>query len=440
MLAVIDANNFYATAEVVMRPALRGHPVIVLSNNDGCAISRSEEAKALGVKMGQPLFQLRDLVQHKGLIALSANFEYYGDMSDRLMSLAAGLGPTQEIYSIDECWIGDLQGVRNLTQRAWAIRSRILQWVGLPTGIGLAPSKTLAKLCNHAAKSADRKPGSYPAALAKVCNWQDLDAGGQRALLQATGIADIWGIGRKLAPQLAEQGYLTALDVANMPASHARNQWGVTMERTVHELNGISCIPLELNPPAKQQIAVTRSFGHPIMSLPPLLEAVSTFASAAAEKLRKAGLRASAVMVFIRTSPFRDGERFYRTTVLQLNPPSSDTKQIVNTAVHGLKSIYEPGHDLAKAGVILLDLASAGHQQLDMLATPSKRDQSALMEVVDQVNGRFGRGAIHLASTGQALHHQAGLAGMEEGGWRSKQSLRTPRYTTRLEEIPTVRA
>ena len=162
MYALIDGNNFYVSCERAFRPSLQGRAVVVLSNNDGCAISRSDEAKAMGVKMGQPFFELRHLVELQGLVCLSANFELYGDMSDRMMSLAAGLGPVQEVYSIDESFIGDLSGVRDLTRRAWAIRSRIEQWLGIPCCVGLAPTKTLAKLCNHVAKSAERKPGSYP--------------------------------------------------------------------------------------------------------------------------------------------------------------------------------------------------------------------------------------------------------------------------------------
>lgn len=194
MFALIDGNNFYVSCERAFRPALEGIPVVVLSNNDGCAISRSDEAKALGVKMGQPFFQLRDLVEHKGLVCLSPNFELYGDMSDRMMTLAAGLGPTQEIYSIDESFIGDLDGVRDLTRRAFAIRARILKWTGIPTCVGLAPTKTLAKLCNHVAKDSERKPGSYPAELQRVCNWAELSKQQRINILGRTPAGEIWGV------------------------------------------------------------------------------------------------------------------------------------------------------------------------------------------------------------------------------------------------------
>ncbi|WP_054075202.1 Y-family DNA polymerase [Comamonas testosteroni] len=432
MFALIDGNNFYVSCERAFRPALEGIPVVVLSNNDGCAISRSDEAKALGVKMGQPFFQLRDLVEHKGLVCLSPNFELYGDMSDRMMSLAAGLGPTQEIYSIDESFIGDLDGVRDLTRRAFAIRARILKWTGIPTCIGLAPTKTLAKLCNHVAKDSERKPGSYPAELQRVCNWAELSDRQRTDILGRTPAGEIWGVGRRISAQLAEQGVLTALDLARLPAHAARDGWSVVLERTVRELQGVSCMTLELAPAAKKQIACTRSFGHPITTLPPLIEAVSEFATRAAEKLRASGLRAGALHVFAHTSPFRPGRRFYEMAVIQLQPPSSDTKALVNAAVRGLRSIYQPGYQLSKAGVMLQDLCPATVQQGDLLCEEPGRDQSKLMEAMDRVNARFGKGTVHVASTG--------VPEQDESGWRMRQERRTPRYTTKIDEIPIARA
>ena len=435
MFALVDGNNFYVSCERVFRPSLQGLPVVVLSNNDGCAIARSDEAKALGIKMGQPYYQFRDLERISNLVCLSANFELYGDMSDRMMSLAAGLGPLQEIYSIDECFIGDLDGIADLTRRAWAIRTRIHRWIGIPTCIGLAPTKTLAKLCNHVAKDAERKPGSYPAALARVCNWTELTREQQMDLLLRTSAGDVWGIGRRVAAKLAEQGIFTALDVAKMPAAQARDAWSVLLERTVRELQGISCISLEQAPAPKQQIACTRSFGHPITTLPPLIEALSEFASRAAEKLRHGNQRAGSLLVFAHTSPFRPGPRFNKSTSIQLHPPTSDTTVLVNAVVAGLRRIYEPGFLLAKAGVMLLDLCSATTQlQSDLLFEEpcTKRDHNQLMEVVDRINARYGKATVHVASTG---HTQE-----DEAGWRMRQERRTPRYTTQQGEIPIARA
>lgn len=435
MFALIDGNNFYVSCERVFRPSLQGLPVVVLSNNDGCAIARSDEAKALSIKMGQPYYQFRDLERVSNLVCLSANFELYGDMSDRMMSLAAGLGPLQEIYSIDESFIGDLDGIPDLTRRAWAIRARIDRWIGIPTCIGLAPTKTLAKLCNHVAKDAERKPGSYPKELARVCNWTELTREMRIDLLRRTPAGDVWGIGRRIAAKLAEQGILTALDVAQMPAAKARDEWSVLLERTVRELQGVSCISLEQAPAPKQQIACTRSFGHPITTLPPLIEAVSEFASRAAEKLRYGNQRAGAVQVFVHTSPFRPGPRFNKSATIQLHPPTSDTTLLVNAVVAGLRRIYEPGFLLAKAGVMLLDLCSATTQlQSDLLfeAPCTKRDHNQLMEVVDRINARYGKSTVHVASTGHTQKDGA--------GWRMRQERRTPRYTTQQGEIPIARA
>lgn len=434
MFALIDGNNFYVSCERVFRPALQGLPVVVLSNNDGCAIARSDEAKAMGIKMGQPYFQFRELEQVSSLVCLSANFELYGDMSDRMMSVAAGLGPLQEIYSIDECFIGDLGGIKDLTQRAFTVRERIHKWVGIPACIGIAPTKTLAKLCNHIAKDAERKPGSYPAELARVCNWAELTPAQHHELLQRTPAGDVWGVGRRIAVKLAEQGVHTAWDLACMPPAKARSEWSVVLERTVRELQGVSCISLELAPPPKKQIACTRSFGHPITTLPPLIEAVSEFATRAAQKLRASELRASVLNVFAHTSPFRPGPRFYETAVMQLQPATSDTNALVNAAVQGLKQIYESGFQLSKAGVILQDLVVGKESQANLLFAepPSNRDASALMETMDKINARYGKGSLHVASTG--------VPEQDESGWRMKQERCTPRYTTRLDDIPIARA
>lgn len=384
--------------------------------------------------MGQPYFEIRHLEHSAGLICLSANFELYGELSDRMMSLAAGLGPLQEIYSIDECFIGDLGGIPDLTARARAVRTRIHRWTSLLTCVGLAPTKTLAKLCNHIAKDAERKPGSYPAEFAQVCNWMEMTPATRRDVLQRTLAKDVWGIGRRIAVQLAEQGIVTAWDVSRMPASKARREWSVVLERTVHELQGLSCISLEHAPPPKQQIACTRSFGQAVTALPPLIEAVSEFATRAAEKLRQGRQRAGVLQVFAHTSPFRPGPRFYRTATIQLQPPTSDTKVLVGAAVTGLRAIYEPGYQLAKAGVMLLDLSATAAEQheLPLAASGTARDHSPLMEVLDRINGRWGKATVHVASTGDAA-----IAGSE---WRMRQERRTPRYTTVLAEVPIARA
>ena len=429
MFALVDGNNFYVSCERVFRPSLEGHPVVVLSNNDGCAIARSDEAKALGITMGHPYFKIRR--DFPGVIAISANFVLYGDMSNRFMGIAAALGPSQEVYSIDECFIG-LAGVGgDLTSRAHVIRNRLQNWLGLPAGIGIGPTKTLAKLANHIAKSAVRKPGSYPADLGYVCNLAALPSSDLDAVLMATSVGDIWGVGRKIGAQLESIGVSNALQLANLDPSLVRQRWSVVLERTVRELQGQSCISLEDVAPPKQQIACTRSFGQRISAYQPLAEAVSTFGSRAAEKLRGQDGVASQVLVFIHTSPFSEGKQYAKSATVRLQRPTADTRLLLKAAIKGLRSIYKPGYDFAKAGVMLMDIRPAGTVQgeLDLFADGEER--SGLMSAIDGINAKFGRTAIRVASTG---------AGDRRRDWQMRQELRTPHYTTRLADIPIARA
>lgn len=432
MYALVDGNNFYVSCERVFRPSLNGRPVVVLSNNDGCAVARSNEAKALGVAMGAPWFQIRHLEETAGLVGLSANFVLYGDMSDRMMSLAAGLGPTQEIYSIDESFIG-LHGVRgDLTRRAHAIRARILRWTGIPCGVGIGPTKTLAKLANHIAKTAERKPGSYPADLAQVCNLAALPAQDLDDVLRATAVGEVWGVGRRIGAQLVEAGICNVLDLARMDPATVRRRWNVTLERTVRELQGMPCVQLEDAPAPKKEIACTRSFGRPVTDLAPLLEAVSEFASRAGEKLRDQGSLCAKLLVFAHTSPHRPGPRFNRSTVVPLRRPTADTNQLVQAAVNGMRYIYLPGYQLIKAGVMLLELQGNDVHQGELDLEPEAgRDRSQLMTALDAINGRYGKGTLHVGATG---------ATEQERTWGMRQERRTPRYTTRWEEVPVVRA
>ena len=432
MYALIDGNNFYVSCERVFRPSLNGHPVVVLSNNDGCAIARSNEAKALGIAMGAPWFKIQHLAESAGLVALSANFALYGDLSDRMMSLAAGLGPVQEIYSIDESFI-DLTGVRgDLVARCLKVRSRILQWVGIPCGIGMGTTKTLAKLANHIAKTAERKPGSYPAYLAQVCNLAALSPSELEAVFAATAVNEVWGVGRRIATQLNEGGIKTVLDLVQLDPATVRRRWSVVLERTVRELQGTPCAGLEDSPLPKKEIASTRSFGHPVTELVDLIEAVTEFASRAAVKLRKQSSLAHQVLCFIRTSPFRDDPQYSRSITLPLRRPSADTLVIVSAAVAGLRLIYRPGFKLAKAGVMLLDLQSDYVQQGELaLEDDAVQNTRGLMIALDGLNQRYGRGTVQMAS--------AGLSG-ERRVWLMKQERMTPGYTTCWADMLVVRA
>jgi DNA polymerase V len=432
MYALVDGNNFYVSCERVFRPSLDGIPVVVLSNNDGCAIARSNEAKALGIKMGAPWFQIEHLAEEAGLVALSANFALYGDLSDRMMSLAAQLGSQQEIYSIDESFI-DLSGVRgDLVERSHKVRSRILQWVGIPCGVGIGSTKTRAKLANHIAKTTERKPGSYPDKFAQVCNLEVLAHDELNATLAATDVGEVWGVGRRIGKQLVEGGVKTVLDLIKMDPGTIRRKFSVVLERTVLELRGTSCIDLDHSPAPKKEIACTRSFGHAIAELRQLTEAVTEFASRAAQKARKQGSAACQVLVFIHTSPFRKGPQYSRSITVPLRRPSADTAVIVHAALSGLRTIFRSGYQYAKAGVMLLDLQPQGQQQGELdLEDDRIEDRTRLMGALDSLNQRFGRGTVHMAS--------AGLAGNRRA-WSMKQERRTPGYTTCVADMPVVRA
>lgn len=434
MIALVDASNFYVSCERVFSPRLHGLPVVVLSNNDGCAIARSDEAKALGITMGQPWYQIRHFQQTQNLVALSANFPLYGDVSDRIMTLAAGLGPAQEIYSIDECFVS-LDGVPgDLGERARRVRARILQWTGIPCGVGIGTTKTMAKLANHIAKAAHRKPGSYAAELAHVCDLASMAPETRAEVMAATDVGEVWGVGRRYAAQLRAEGIGNVRDLVRSDPAVIRRRWGVVLERTVRELQGIRCIALDDAPDPKQQIACTRSFGRPVRTLAALTEALATFATRAAEKLRAQGSNAGQLLAFSHTSPFREGPSYSGSLVIPLRRPTADTRELVQAAGIAARRIFREGFDLAKAGVILMDLSPASREQrelqLDDEADTTNRDQR-LMATVDCLNERYGKGTVRPGNVGTAR---------QEKDWAMRQERRTPNYTTVWAEVPIVRA
>ena len=435
MYALVDGNNFYVSCERVFRPSLRGRPVIVLSNNDGCAIARSNEAKALGIAMAEPWHMVRARLPDAGVVALSANFTLYGDMSDRMMAIAARLGPGQEVYSIDECFV-DVAGIegRDLLAAAHGLRARMEQWIGIPCGIGIGVTKTLAKLANHIAKEADRKPGHpYPPTFARVCNLAALPASELDAVFAATGVGEVWGIGRRLSAQLQADGVHTVLDLARIDPALVRRRWSVVVERTVRELQGQACIGLDDAPGPRKEVSCTRAFGDPVSTLPPLVQAVSEYATRAAFKLREDGSHAAQVLTFVHTNPFRKWERQYaRSATVPLRRPTADTAPIVQAALQGLHQVFRSGYRIHKAGVILLDLQPATVQQGELaLEDDAQPRQGRLAAAMDRINDRYGRGTLHPASTG---------LGGDRRSWTMKQEWLTPQYTTNWDHLPTARA
>jgi DNA polymerase V len=432
VFALVDGNNFYVSCERVFRPDLRGKPVVVLSNNDGCAIARSNEAKALGIAMGAPWYQIRHWVHDAALVALSANFALYGDMSDRLMGLVAQWGPQQEVYSIDECFM-DLRGVPgDLRASAQALRRHVGQCLGIPCCIGIGATKTLAKLANHVAKTAERTPGVYPPELAQVCHWQALPEPLQHRILEATPASAVWGVGRRLRKQLAAAGLHTALDLARADPVWVRHLGSVMLERTVRELQGTACIAVEDAPAARQGITYTRSFGRTVTALGHLQNALAVFATHATQRLRQQGSVAGQVWVGIRTSVFRNTPQHHRSVVIPLRRPSDDTTVTVQATRDALAVLYQPGVPYAKAGVILLDLQPRSHGQGELaLQDDAAPDRRALMQVLDQLNQRYGSGTVQLGS---------GFSMPGQRPWAMKQAYRSPGYTTCWADIPTAHA
>ncbi|QZA82354.1 Y-family DNA polymerase [Deefgea piscis] len=421
MIALVDVNNFYVSCQRVFEPKLMGKPVVVLSNNDGCVVARSSEAKALGIKMAAPWHQLRDFAQQEGIIARSSNYALYADMSHRVMTILSRFSPNQEIYSIDECFLSFDGLLQDHTELAQNIRRTVLQWTGLPVCVGIAPTKTLAKLANHIAKKQAPFNG--------VCAWQQLNPNQQDAQMQALPAGDVWGIGRKISERLAQEGIHTIADLRASNADQIRQRYSIVVQRTVHELRGIPSIELEESTPDKQQILCSRSFGQAIYTEQELGEAISTYIARAAEKLRQQGSLAGSLAVFIRTNPFRPKEPQYSQHILvPLTQASDDTLLLTRAALWVLKRIYRTGFAYAKAGIMLCDLqprtAVQGHLFLQT-ADPIKR--AALNKVMDDINRQWGRGSIRVASAG--FNH----------GWKMRQNTLSPYWTTRWADLPIAR-
>ena len=437
MYCLMDAHSFYAACEAVWRPSLLRQPYVVLGNNDGAVVARSELARSIGIKMGVPWFKIKELQESKGLIGLSANFPLYCDMSARMHSLMAGLSPDVFQYSVDEA-MANLDGMPgDHTQRAWLMRERIQTWLGLAVGAGIGKTRTLAKLASHVSKQAFRRPGTYPTDMAQVCNLGQCAPEQLRDIMANTPVGDVWGVGRRYAEQLLDAGILTALDLANIDIHMARARWGINLERTVRELTGISCISLE-GSVTRQQIMCSRSLAKPVMQLHELQQLATQFASQTAVKLRQQGSVSGAVSVFAMTSPFRPGTRFSRSAVIPLSRATDDTRQLAHAASQGMRQLFEPHHEIVKVGVMLLDIISRtaataqGCLELDVLqcsdaaSGPLSEKSHALMLAVDGINERYGRDRLR---NGNAWVNPI-----------SKQQQRTPHYTTSLRDVPTVRA
>src|SRR5665647_2091236 len=363
-LALVDCNNFYVSCERMFNPRLEGKPVVVLSNNDGVAVAHSNEVKALGIKMGEPWFKMEKIARQHGIIAYSSNYTMYGDLSARVMSILSDFSPKQEIYSIDECFL-DLDGFdpQSLMAYGQRIRQTVKQNVGIPVCVGIADTKTLAKLANHCAKKGLAGENG-------VCDFGRLEEQERNALFASIPVGEVWGVGRRITEKLLTMNIETVEDLRTASQKAIREQFSVVLERTLQELNGIPCIELEEAGTPRQQIMVSRSFGSEVTALDDLAESVSYFATKAAEKLRDDGSVAASVCVYVRTNPFKEDEpQYQRSMIVPLCQPSDDTMALINAAIKGLKKIYRSGYRYKKTGVLLMGLQSKETLQACLLYT-----------------------------------------------------------------------
>ena len=398
-IALIDGNNFYVSCERVFQPELEGKPVVVLSNNDGCVVARSQEVRALGVPMGAPWFKLRDLAKQHGIIAKSSNYTLYADMSQRMHSVIGQFAPEQEIYSIDETFL-DLTGFnRDLVEYGLKIRQRVRQWTGIPVCVGIGSSKTLAKLANHSAKKV-----LVPEMANGVVNFNQMPPGEMTQLFGTIDVGEVWGVGRRNKERLYSIGIETVRDLRDVSISRIKKEFNVVLARTVSELNGESCLALEEVAPPKQQIVSSRSFGQPVYLLEDLNEAVVSYASRAAEKLRKQHHVAGAIQVFLQTNPFKPDEPQYNNAVtVKLVKPSDNSFRLSEAALYGMKRIYKPGYAYKKAGVMLMSLCPANQLPVDLFSGFDEQDTQRaknLMATLDEINARMGRGTVRSAGEG----------------------------------------
>jgi len=417
VFALVDCNSFYASCEQVFRPDLRGRPVVVLSNNDGFVVARSKEAKALGIGDLQPFFKVESLLRQNNVAIFSSNYPLYGDLSNRVMATLKSFSPHIEVYSIDEMFLS-LQGMPNeAEQYGREIKNRLWNHVRMPVGVGIAPTKTLAKMANRTAKKVQKTDGVC--ILDKPYKWE--------WVLRRVPVTAIWGVARRLAARLAELNISSAWDLASANPKQVRLHSNVCLERTIEELNGRPCLELEELPRNKKQIYCTRSFGKKARELQPVLEAISLYAARAAEKLRAQNYLALTMHVFIHTSPFKPN--FHAVSdVVKLPYPTDDTRLITALARDTASRLYSPGHAFLKAGIGLIEIVDRKHHQFDLLHQGQPEKSDRVMAVMDKINKNEGRGTLFLASQGV------------NKPWYMRQQFTSPQYTTKWSELPVVKA
>lgn len=417
IFALVDCNNFYASCERVFNPSLEGKPIVVLSNNDGCVVARSNEAKALGIPMGAPYFKYEQLIKRNNVHVFSSNYTFYGDMSARVMTSLKSLVKNIEIYSIDEAFL-DISSFYycDLEETAHEIRSLIKQWTGIPVSIGIGPSKTLAKVANRQAKK-------YEAS-----NVFDIrDEAIREGILEQLPLEEIWGISTRWGRRLRKIGIETALDLAKANPRYVRKTLSIVGERIHHELNGVSCIDIE-EIKNKKNIISSKSFGRKVMLLQELEEAVSNYTSRACEKLRSQNSRARGVYVFLRTSPFIDPDKRYSNGVSAFfTIPTSNTSKIIKEVKRLTRKLFIYGYEYQKIGVMLLDITDAENEQYSFYEYENYDLSDSVMKTLDSVNARYGSSALMLGAQGV------------KKDWKMKSEKKSGAYTTNMFQIPFVK-
>lgn len=414
--ALVDANNFYASCEKIFDPSLANTPLVVLSNNDGCIVARSAEAKALGIPMGAPMHQWQAFCDAHGVLSKSSNYTLYGDMSARMLSILHDLCPRVESYSIDESFL-DLSGYADARSYGVYIRQRLQQDIKITCGVGIGDTKTLAKFANHLAKKQPEFAG--------VCQLHTDTPARTHALMAAYPVGDVWGVGRQLSTRLQADGIETVFDLARCDPIAIQQRYGIVLAKTVRELRGESCLSWEDMTQPKQQIIASRSFGTTLSDPQAIKAAISHHVSRAAEKLRAQHSQCAHVYVMLRTNPFREQDRQYRrTTLVPLARASADTRTLMAAALRGLKQIFVPGLRYHKCGVMLGEIGPMNQQQQDLFAPVEDPKRLRLMSLMDRINRDQGAGTLHFAST------QLSRA------WHMRTDNRSPRYTTCWDELP----
>lgn len=422
IFALVDCNNFYASCERVFNPRLRREPVVVLSNNDGCVIARSNEAKALGIGMGDPYFKQKKSFAASRIHVLSSNYSLYGDLSARVMERLHNFSSDVEIYSIDESFL-DFTHFRyhNLLSHAEKLRESVYDWTGIPVSVGLGSTKTLAKVANRIAK---KNPDIHRGVFSAVppANLEDI--------LENTTVNDIWGVGPAYAQKLIKKGIRTARQLRDADERWVRKNMTVVGLRTLYELRGVSCIPLEESPPSRQQIVSSRSFGSEAYTLDEMKEAVSTYAAIASEKLHREELAVAHLSVFVSTNRFKEGPGYFNRGAVRFDVPTSDTSLIISGALRVLETIYQEGYGYKKTGVILTELTPRDSLQMHLFSDTENPRSRSLHDALQDVKQRYGKNALRYAVMGPT----------EGREWHTKFQFRSPRYTTRWDEIPIVHA